>query len=257
MIPLVDTHCHLLAGLDDGPATSEEAMAMCRLAWEEGIRVVAATAHMGELWPANTPRRIRSATNRLSGDLEAAGLQLTVYPAAEVMIRPELDIAWRQGTLLGMSGGSAYLLVELPLGLFFDISDMVRRFADLGVRTILAHPERHPELLHGAGTIEELIALGCLVQVASESIVQPGRREDVRAIKKWIQRGVVHLIGTDGHSPAHRPPQMAAAYRQIASWAGNDAADRICSIHGLMVLEGLSLRTVAPKPSKRFWFSRC
>ena len=45
MIPLVDMHCHLLAGLDDGPRSQEEAVAMCRMAYEEGIRMVAATAH--------------------------------------------------------------------------------------------------------------------------------------------------------------------------------------------------------------------
>ncbi len=66
MIPLIDIHCHLLAGLDDGPATQEEALAMCRLAYAEGTRMAAATAHQNDHWPDVTPERIRLACDILS-----------------------------------------------------------------------------------------------------------------------------------------------------------------------------------------------
>lgn len=59
MIPLIDMHCHLLAGLDDGPPTDEEALEMCRLACAEGTHMAAATAHQNDHWPDVTPERIR------------------------------------------------------------------------------------------------------------------------------------------------------------------------------------------------------
>ena len=59
MIPLVDIHCHLLAGLDDGPRTDEDALEMCRIAYEDGTRIIAAGAHQNEHYPENTADRIR------------------------------------------------------------------------------------------------------------------------------------------------------------------------------------------------------
>src|SRR5438445_10195437 len=86
MIPLVDIHCHLLAGLDDGPRTPEEAIAMCRLSYEEGVRMIAATAHQNEHWDAVTPDRIRQAANELCRRLRELNIPLMAFPTAEVMV---------------------------------------------------------------------------------------------------------------------------------------------------------------------------
>lgn len=254
MIPLVDTHCHLLAGLDDGPRTVDEALAMCRLAWDEGIRVIAATAHLNERNPEVTPSRIRAAATEIGRLAHEAGIPLTVYPSAEVMIRPGLEKMWVRGELLGLAGGNRYLLVELPAGQFFELRELVTGLSELGVHPILAHPERHPDLLHEPAQMERLIRLGCLVQVSADSIAEPLERRDWRMLKRWVQGGLVHLVGTDAHSPARRPPRMANAHHQVAMWAGNDAADRLCSLNGLMVVEGLPLKIPEPRIARRRWF---
>src|SRR5262249_27594189 len=126
MIPLVDLHCHLLAGLDDGPRTDDDALAMCRTAYAEGIRMACATAHQNERWSEVAPQRIRDATRRLAEQLRDADLPLTVFPTAEVMARPDLEGAWRAGELLGVAGGGQWLLVEMPHGLFVDLMPAVR-----------------------------------------------------------------------------------------------------------------------------------
>src|SRR5437870_10836589 len=72
VIPLVDTHCHLLAGLDDGPRTAEDALAMCRIAVAEGVRMICATAHQNPRWEAVTPDAIRAATRELPEAVRAA-----------------------------------------------------------------------------------------------------------------------------------------------------------------------------------------
>src|SRR5919204_447498 len=100
MIPLVDMHCHLLAGLDDGPRTWEDALAMCGQAQQEGTQMVAATAHQNERWSLVTTGLIREAAAELSRRLEEARLPLTVFPCAEVMARADLDAAWQAGELL-------------------------------------------------------------------------------------------------------------------------------------------------------------
>jgi protein-tyrosine phosphatase len=258
MIPLVDIHVHLLAGLDDGPRTPEDALAMCFSAYAEGVRLMAATAHQNERWSAVTPERIRQATEGLRAALTKAGLALQVVPCAEVTAQPETAAAWQRGTLLSVADKAQYLLLEMPHGVFVDLRPTVAGLRRAGIRPILAHPERQPELLHEPGVIEGLIAEGCLVQVSSASVTDPKTGADMRALKSWFKRGIVHFLGSDGHSPRRRPPHMAAAYRTVARWAGTLAAERVCSANGMTVLNGLSLRVAPPAPRPRvpWWLPR-
>jgi protein-tyrosine phosphatase len=255
MIPLVDIHCHLLAGLDDGPRTEAEALEMCRQIWAEGVHLCAALAHQNAQYAAVTPDRIREQTRRLAKALLEADVPLAVFPCAEVMVHPDIEVSWRRGELLSVADRSPYLLVELPHGLFVDLHGIVTDLRNAGVRPILAHPERQPELLHDPGRIEGLIASGCLVQVSSGSVTDPPTRQDARALRDWFRRGVVHVMGSDGHSPRRRRPRMAQAYRQVADWAGASVADRVFSTNATAVVHGLPLRVPSPQSRQVRWFT--
>lgn len=256
MIPLVDIHCHLLAGLDDGPRTPEDALEMCRLAYADGTRMLAAGAHQSEHWPANTPERIREASHQLAHSLREHQLPLTVFPCAEVMVQPDIDIAWQQKQLLSVADRGDYLLIEMPHGLFVDLRDIVARLQQAEVRPILAHPERSPELLHDEGAIEELIQAGCLVQVSAKSVTQPASHREERALKDWFKRGIVHFLGSDGHSPRRRLPKLADAYRQVVHWAGASVADRVASTNGTAACQGLPLHIPPVKLKSTGWIPK-
>jgi protein-tyrosine phosphatase len=256
MIPLVDMHCHLLAGVDDGPRTEEEALEMCRIAWDEGIRLSVALAHQNERWKDVTPELIRERTRQLSRALVQAGVSLSVFPCAEVMVDPEIEASWERGDLLSIADRGQYLLIEMPRGLFVDLREIIQALRQKGVRPILAHPEQQPELLHDAGRIEQFIQAGCLVQVSSGNVTDPRARADGRALRDWFRRGIVHVLGSDGHSPRRRRPRMAEAYRQIIEWAGVSVADRVCSTNGTAIMHGLPLSIPEPEPRRTRWFSR-
>jgi protein-tyrosine phosphatase len=255
VIPLVDTHVHLLAGLDDGPRTPADALAMCEAMVSEGVRMSVALAHQNERYPEITPERIRSSFQELVRGVRERNIDLTLFPCAEIAAHPDLEAAWNNQTHLSVADRGQYLLVEMPRGVFVDLRYIAKSLGERGVRLILAHPERHPELLHEPGCIEELIQLGCLVQVSSGSITEPVNRKDARALKSWLKRGIVHLVGSDGHSLRRRPPRLRGAYDQIVRWAGSAVADRVCSTNGLAILNGLPLRVPPFKPLARRWFS--
>lgn len=256
MLPLVDMHIHLLAGMDDGPRTPEDALEMCRMASAEGTRLAASLAHQNERWSEVTPERIRTAVTSLAESLKSAGIDLEVFPTGEVMVRTDLAEAYKAGTLLSVADRGAFMLLEMPHDLYVDLRHTIEELRQVGIRPILAHPERTPELLHEPGTIEALIAQGCLVQVSSGSITDPSDGRTESAIRDWINRGVVHLIGSDGHSPRRRAPKLAAAVERIRRWAGEAAADRIGSTLGRMVLRGLPVRVPPPRPPARRWWAR-
>ena len=256
MIPLVDMHVHLLAGLDDGPRSREDAVAMCRILHAEGVQMAAATAHQNEHWPAVTPDRIREAVGLLRQDLAAAGLPLTVFPCAEVMADPDTPEAWAAGELLSVGDHGQYMLLEMPHGTFVDLRPTAERLIAAGVRPILAHPERNPEFLEDTAPLEDMVRAGCLVQVSSGSVTDPPGAAAEKALTAWFRRGLVHLLGSDGHSPRRRAPRMAAAYERIRRWAGGGVADRVCSTHGMAILHGLPLRVPDFEARRVGWLPR-
>jgi protein-tyrosine phosphatase len=253
---LVDMHVHLLAGLDDGPKTMEDALAMARLLVNEGARHSVALAHQNDEYPLVTPERIRVAATDFANALRAADVPLEVYPAAEVMAWPELVADWSGGKLMSIADRGQWLLIEFPHNLFIDLRPIARDLRAVGVRAIVAHAERIPQMLHVPGLVEELIQLGCLVQVSSSSVTQPAAAKDEKALKEWFKRGIVHLLGSDGHSPRRRAPQLAAAAEVIRHWVGAALAEQICGGNGLSILRGAVPAVAPPLPSSRSWFAR-
>jgi protein-tyrosine phosphatase len=256
LFSLVDMHVHLLAGLDDGPRSLDDAVTMCRRSHAEGVRLSVALAHQNESWPGVTPDVIRAAAARLAERLRAEQLEFSVFPTAEVMVGPDTEADWRAGKLMSVADRGKYLLVEFPHNLYLDVRVLVRTLVQAGVRPILAHPERTPELLHDAGRVEELIGQGALVQISTGSVTKPADARAERALKSWLRRGVVHLIGSDGHSPTRRPPKLADAAAKIRRWAGDRVADRVCGTLGTAILQGLSLPITPPEAPRRSWFAR-
>jgi protein-tyrosine phosphatase len=256
MLPLVDIHCHLLAGLDDGPKTPEDALAMCQMAYEEGTRLISALAHQNERYPENTPDAIRTAALALKSQLSREGVALTTVPCAEVMAHLDIHKSWTEGKLLSLADRKQYLLVEMPDGQFVDLRDEVSQLGKHKLRVVLAHPERHPEFLHMPARLVEMIQLGCLVQVSTDSITDTKTRADLKALQVWFRRDMVHAIGSDGHSPRRRQPRMAEAYQTVCRWAGTNVADRVFSTNGMAILQGLPIRFRAPQVQEKRWFAK-
>ena len=256
MTGLSDTHCHLLAGLDDGPKSRAQALEMCRIAWQEGTRIMAATAHQNARWPAGTRENILHAAEELKSELRSIDATLTVVPCGEVMITHEFAANFEAERFLTYGDAGKYLLIELPTGVFLDLRDTVRQIAARGVRPVLAHPERQGEMLRIPGIIEELVDLGCLVQVTSDSLTGALSAGDLKRLRQWAERGIIHLLASDGHSPDRRPPRMASAARVLESWIGPRRTEKIVSRNGEAVLTGRPLRVDRPLPPKRSWFAR-
>src|SRR5579883_2922809 len=256
MLPPIDTHVHLLGGLDDGPPDQDVAVAMCRMLVAEGARSAAALAHQNDDYPDNTPDRIRAATAALAAALKAADVPLAVAPTAEVMLSADLAARVAAGQCLTIADRGTFLLVEQPHGLFLDPRPLAGALRPAGVRLVVAHAERYPELLYDPGLTEQLIGMGCLIQVTARVLADPGSAAAERALREWVTRGFVHLLGSDGHGLDHRPPRLKAGHEAIRKWAGPAAADRIGHIWASAVLDGRPVNVPRPLPPKRSWFTR-
>jgi protein-tyrosine phosphatase len=257
-LKIVDIHVHLLAGLDDGPRTQEDAVEMCRMAFEDGTDWMCATSHQNNRYPDVTPGVILEAAKKLRENVRAAGIgELSLIPSAEIMAEEDFEKGWEDGKHLSIGNHKKYLLVEMPDGKVLDLRDTVRLYAKQNLKVILAHPERQPGMLHHKDWIEELLAEGALVQVSAESVTHPKSRDDAIALKTWFKRGIVHAMGSDGHSPRRRLPLLGNAYDVVCKWIGVSATERIFCSNGLRIVQGLPFKVPQIKPAKkRGWFNQ-
>jgi protein-tyrosine phosphatase len=95
-----------------------------------------------------------------------------------------------------------------------------------------------------------------MIQVTAWALAEPWEPGMEKALKEWVTGGFVHVFGSDGHGIDRRRPVLAAGYERLVSWVGRGAAERIGSLWGVSVLQGLPVQVQPPKPPSRSWFTR-
>lgn len=213
----VDCHTHVVPSGDDGAATIEDGLALCRTAGQHGTAVLFATPHV---WPhlTLTPQReeeIREAFEHMRGRAAVElrlGYELT--PA-----RPLLDEDPHRYVL----EGTDRVLMEVP---FAGPADIVFALAEhveaAGLRPVIAHPERTEAVLDEPSVAEELAARGWTLQVNATSLT--GRHGEEPEALGWslVERGLARVVGSDGHRTT-RPAHLDDAYRLTRHRLGDEA----------------------------------
>jgi protein-tyrosine phosphatase len=209
---VIDLHCHILPGLDDGPANLDFSVAMARAAMADGTQIMVATPHMRKDFDVD-PAEIRPAVEQLNERLEAAGIMVRVMSGAEVGYREvaDLDTATLEKLCLG---NGDYVLVETPYGSRpVDIEGILGRVAERGFKTVLAHPERCPLFQKDVDRLAALVDDGVLVSITAGSLGGDFGDRPRRVAIEMLSRGIVHNIASDAHDHVHRPPGIAAALK--------------------------------------------
>lgn len=230
---MIDLHCHILPGLDDGPADLADAVAMGHQAAESGVTHVCATPHIRhdhDVAILELPDHLGLLADALAAD----GCAVTVLPGGEVAetIVEHLSDDELRAVSLG-AAGRWVLLEPAPGPLTDDLDATVRRLEQRGFRSLIAHPERH--LSHDL--IDRLVTLvsdGALVQVTAATVAEHPASIGMRML---AEAGVVHVLGSDAHSArAGRPVDLSvglAALSQVPSmrahldWVSQDAPEAI------------------------------
>jgi protein-tyrosine phosphatase len=112
---MIDLHCHILPGLDDGAGTLEDSLAMARKAAEDGIRTIVATPHTGNGSYENDPETILEAVRRLDAVLREEAIPLNIVCGAEVYVSDHLLEKIQGRRVLTVNDGRRYVVLELPV----------------------------------------------------------------------------------------------------------------------------------------------
>lgn len=220
---MIDIHFHCLPGIDDGPRSWDDAVALCRAAAAEGTTHIVATPHvLREPW-LNESRDERAAlvaeiNHRLGGDP-------LVLEGCEYFMGIEAVDLWELGSdgpLVGL-GGSNHLLIEFAAtALPRNARALIHELVVAGVTPVIAHPERNLIFASDLDQLEQLVERGAKVQVTAASVTGDFGRAALDASQRMLDRDLVHVIASDAHSLAKRPPSMAAARERIRTDWGDE-----------------------------------
>ncbi|HEX6460681.1 MAG TPA: CpsB/CapC family capsule biosynthesis tyrosine phosphatase [Thermoleophilaceae bacterium] len=193
---MIDLHCHLLPGIDDGAADMRDALAMARQGEEDGIELVCATPHIRhdhDVRIHELPARVEE-VNR---ELERAGLRVRAATGGEVAETALPGLDDRELRAVSLGGGGRWLLIEpAPGPLEASLVRHVGALHSRGFSCVIAHPERHPGGLFEERLID-LCESGALIQLTADALVA-GEAADF--LLELAGRGLAHLLGSDAHS---------------------------------------------------------
>ncbi|WP_146032884.1 tyrosine-protein phosphatase [Geothermobacter hydrogeniphilus] len=232
---MIDLHCHILPGVDDGPSDLEGALAMARVAAADGIHRLAATPHVP--YSGLERQQIVERVAVFQDEIDRAGIDLRLYVGADA------------ATSVGVAALAAhplhdgpYQLIEFPhTHLPADAGELVFELLNCGRVPIITHPERNPSVLRSPDLIGELVAAGALVQITAESLTGGFGPESRACGRHLLRNGWVHLLASDGHSADWRPPVLSKGLKAAGRVIGKAAALKLVVDNPAKILAGEGL----------------
>jgi protein-tyrosine phosphatase len=210
---VIDLHCHVLPGIDDGPKTIAGSLALARAAADAGVRTLVATPHVS--WHhQNDAEAIGGLVEELRALLGAEGVELELRAGAEVAMTriDELDDAELARLRLG---GGEWLLLEPPFSpIVTGLQEIAQEVRRRGNRVLLAHPERCPAFHRDPRMLGSLVRSGVLTSITAGSLVGRFGGTVRRFALRLVQEQLVHNVASDAHDLADRAPGIAAELEQ-------------------------------------------
>ena len=230
---MVDTHMHLIPGVDDGAMTVSVSLGMISDAWNQGIRTICATPHSSAF--DGSPERTRKRFYELLNVVEQVFLPreypgLTILPGCELLCdiyaMKEILEKLRTGIYPTMNG-TKYVLTEFSSwGTAEEALAGAKALAEAGYFPIIAHMERY-SYLRDTDSVEVLWAMGCRIQVNAYSLCEE-QDPAIRAFaRQLIREKRVDFLGTDAHSTSHRPPSAASGLDWLYETCEKPYADAV------------------------------
>ena len=238
---MIDIHCHLLPGIDDGAADLDAALRLARLAVAEGISHLVCTPHLQPRRFDNTAASIAAARTAFAAALAAAEIPLRVGYAAEV----RLDLAILTGVvdgsipLLGTWRGRGVLLLEFPdHEVPVGAERLTQWLLGRGIVPLLAHPERNRGILAKPERLQPFLAQGCLLQVTATSLVGHFGSAPRDLARTLLREGLVTVLATDAHNERYRPPRLREPLALAAELIGEAQARALVEDNPWAIVEG-------------------
>lgn len=252
---MIDIHCHILPGIDDGAKIIEDSLTMVREAEKQGIHTIIATPHLNNQYN-NRKNIITNKVDELNQAIRGAGIEVTILPGQEPRIYGEL-LEDLDKDYIQTLNDSQYLFIEFP-------SNHVPRYTEKllfdlqlrGLTPIIVHPERNTEIMERPEVLYRLVEKGALTQVTASSVCGYFGKKIKSFSEQLIKANLTHFIASDAHNVGSRGFKMDEAFAAIDSKFGIDYV-YLLKENAELLIEGKNIMKEMPtqlKKKKRFLF---
>ncbi|GBD10442.1 Tyrosine-protein phosphatase YwqE [bacterium HR23] len=250
--PITDLHCHLLPALDDGPETTEEALAMARRLAEEGVATVLATPHADAVEANGGREALCQRVASFQDAVRREGIPLTVAMGAEQRLLPPLVEGVERGKAITLNG-SRYLLAELDFVHLPPFTEQVVFALRLrGLVPVLAHPERQAVLQRQPQRVRRLAEMGVLFQITGASLLGVFGKHAQRTAQVLLREGLVHAVATDAHhADGPRAPTLAPVVEVLTRLVGEAQAHLLLAENPSAILHNGEVESLPTPPHRR------
>ncbi|WP_194757978.1 tyrosine-protein phosphatase [Priestia megaterium] len=237
---MIDLHCHILSGIDDGALNDEISLKMARKSVSEGIHTIVATPHHQNGRYLNEKKDIVQHVQKLNELLKKEMVPLTILPGQEIRLYGEILDDYQEEKILTLNDTGKYLFIEFPSSqvphyaeqLLFDVQSK-------GLIPIVVHPERNSRLLEEPDLLYKFITNGALAQLTAGSVTGRFGKKIKKFSHQLIQSNLVHFVSSDAHNLEGRSFYMMEALKTIESEYGQDTVygfleNAQCVIQGQM-----------------------
>jgi len=221
---VIDLHCHILPGIDDGAPDLETSLEMARIAVADGITITACTPHITPGVYDNTGPDILERIAALQLELDRAGIDLRLTSGADAHVMTGMVEGLKSKHIPSLAG-SRYFLFEPPHHVAPPrLEDLAFECLTAGFVPVLTHPERLTWIEDHYEVMVRLAHAGVWMQITCGSVTGRFGAKPQFWAQRMLDEGLVHILATDAHNLRNRKPKMAEARDAVALRLGEQAA---------------------------------
>jgi len=218
---VIDLHCHLLPGVDDGARTLDDSLAMAQQAVSEGISHILVTPHHRNGKYLNPKEAVLEATTALQKELDDRGIGLTLYPSQEIRINGDLMDDIENEDILFIDEEQRYLLIEFPtLSIPAYTEQLFFKLRQQGITPVIVHPERNQAIIDDPNILLPFIERGALAQVTASSYAGAFGKDIAKLSSQLIEANLVHILASDAHNTRGRGFHFQKAFAKLEAEFG-------------------------------------
>ncbi|MDT2707403.1 tyrosine protein phosphatase [Enterococcus gallinarum] len=220
---MIDLHCHILPGIDDGAETLDDSIAMAEKAISQGITHILCTPHHNNGKYSNPKNEVISQVSLLQEELDQRNLPLTVLEGQEVRITGDLIEDIRNDEILFTDLDDTYILIEFPTMEVPSFTENIFFYLQsLGKTPVIVHPERNAFFRKDPNHLIPFLEMGCLAQLTAPSYVGVFGKDIQKTAKTMVEHNLVQMVASDAHRIRKRTFYMKETYAQIAKDFGQE-----------------------------------